>query len=343
MLEDYLYQIYYCRPLPSYEPRPTMPQPDSTQPLRIVFAGTPDFAAAHLQTLLDSRHEVIAVYTQPDRPAGRGRQLAQSPVKQLAVKHDIPVLQPKSLKGEPEQQELAALQADLMVVVAYGLILPQVVLDTPRYGCINVHASILPRWRGAAPIQRAIAAGDAESGVTIMQMDAGLDTGDMLIKNICPIHDTDTGSDLHDRLIETGKPALEQALAQIAAGTLQPESQNNELCTYAHKLTKEEGMLDWSRPALELKRQVQALNPWPVAWTEIDGERVRVWTVDLGSSTATAEPGTILSADKSGIEVATAEGSLLLTQLQPSGKRAMNAADLLNSRREQFESGKRFG
>ncbi len=319
-----------------------MPQPDSTQPLRIVFAGTPDFAAAHLQTLLDSHHEVIAVYSQPDRPAGRGRQLAQSPVKQLAVKHDIPVFQPKSLKGEPEQQELAALNADLMVVVAYGLILPQVVLDTPRYGCINVHASILPRWRGAAPIQRAIAAGDKESGVTIMQMDAGLDTGDILVKATCPIHDTDTGSDLHDHLIEVGQPALEQALEQIAGGTLQPEPQDDALCTYAHKLTKEEGMLDWNKSALELKRQVQALNPWPVAWTAIEGERIRVWSVTHSEATTDKAPGTILDANKQGIHVATAAGVLSLTTLQPSGKRAMDTQALLNSRQEQFVPGKRF-
>ena len=319
-----------------------MPQPDSTLPLRIVFAGTPDFAAAHLQTLLDGRHKVIGVYSQPDRPAGRGRQLTQSPVKQLAMKHDIPVFQPKSLKGEPEQQALAALNADLMVVVAYGLILPQIVLDTPRYGCINVHASILPRWRGAAPIQRAIAAGDKESGVTIMQMDAGLDTGDMLVKAICPVHDTDTGSDLHDRLIETGRPALENALEQLSNGTLNPEPQSNDLCTYAHKLSKEEGMLDWSKPATELKRQVQALNPWPVAWTEIDGERIRVWSVTHSEATADKAPGTILDTNKQGIHVATAKGVLSLTKLQPSGKRAMDTQDLLNSRREQFVPGKCF-
>ena len=314
--------------------------------LKIVFAGTPEFASAHLQAVLDSGHEVIAAYTQPDRPAGRGRKLKPSPVKELALKHHIPVFQPKSLKTEEAQKELAALKPDLMIVVAYGLILPQIVLDTPTHGCVNVHGSILPRWRGAAPIQRAIAAGDRESGVTIMQMDAGLDTGDMLIKARCPIHDSDTCSDLHDRLIEVGQPALVEAINAIAEHSITPEKQDDNCACYAHKLSKEEAQIDWSKPARELDCMVRGFNPWPVATTsfKIDTEEVsiRVWearAVDLESDKA---PGTLVKADKEGLDIACVSGILRLAKVQMPGSRAMSVSDLLNSRRDMFPTGIRF-
>ena len=311
--------------------------------LRIVFAGTPEFAAIHLQSILNSEHEVIAVYTQPDRPAGRGRKLTPSPVKELALEHNIRVYQPKSLRNEEAQQELADLKADLMVVVAYGLILPQIVLDTPVHGCINVHGSILPRWRGAAPIQRAVASGDMESGVTIMQMDEGLDTGDMLLKVTCPISNTDTSQDLYERLAELGGPALNETLTMISEGTLKPEKQNDELATYAHKMSKEEGQLDWSHPATELDCKVRGFNPWPVAWMVQDSEqpnkRTRIWEAEALSENPNAEPGTIVKADKQGIDVACGEGILRLKKLQLPGSKAMGVLDLLNSRKDMFAPG----
>ena len=310
--------------------------------LRVIFAGTPEFASAHLQAILASQHQVVAVYTQPDRPAGRGQKMMPSPVKALAIEHDIAVFQPKTLRSEDAQKELAALNADLMVVVAYGLILPQAVLDTPKYGCINVHGSILPRWRGAAPIQRAIEAGDSESGVTIMQMDAGLDTGDMLRKAFCPIHPTDTASELHDRLIIAGKQALTQTLDEIASGTTHPERQDDSQATYAHKLSKEEARLDWQKPAETLGRQVCAFNPWPVATTALDGTGIRVWAATALTDTTTAEPGTLIKADREGLDIACAQGTLRVTHLQLAGSRAMTAQELLNSKKAMFGTGKRF-
>lgn len=311
--------------------------------LRVVFAGTPDFASAHLQAVLDSRHDVIAAYTQPDRPAGRGRKLKPSPVKELALQHDIPVFQPLSLKKDEEaRQQLADLKPDLMIVVAYGLILPQSVLDIPKYGCINVHGSILPRWRGAAPIQRAIAEGDTESGVTIMQMDEGLDTGDMLIKAFCPIHSTDKSSDLHDRLIEVGQPALIDAIDAIADGSIKAEKQDDSLACYAHKMSKEEARIDWSKPATELDCKVRAFNPWPVATMELEGQSIRVWEAKSVAYESDQAPGTILNASKEGLDVACGSGILRLTNVQLSGSRAMSVQDLLNSRKEMFAPGKVF-
>lgn len=312
-----------------------------TQPLRLVFAGTPEFAAEHLKALLDSPHRIVAVYTQPDRPAGRGQKLMPSPVKQLAVEHGIPVLQPPTLRDPAAQAELKALDADLMVVVAYGLILPQVVLDTPRLGCINSHASLLPRWRGAAPIQRAVQAGDAESGVTVMQMEAGLDTGPMLLKVTTPISATDTGGSLHDRLAQLGPQAVLQAIDGLAAGTLQGEVQDDALANYAHKLNKDEARLDWSRPADELERLVRAFNPWPICHSSLDGEPLKVLAAALGEGKG--EPGRILAASKDGLTVACGEGALLLTRLQLPGGKPLNFADLFNSRREQFAVGKVLG
>jgi methionyl-tRNA formyltransferase len=309
--------------------------------MRIVFAGTPEFAAEHLKALLDSPYEIVAVYTQPDRPAGRGQKLMPSAVKALAVAHDIPVYQPHTLRNADAQAELAALKPDLMVVVAYGLILPQVVLDIPRLGCINSHASLLPRWRGAAPIQRAVEAGDAESGVTVMRMEAGLDTGPMLLKVVTPINADDTGGTLHDRLAAMGPGAVVQAIAGLAEGSLQGEIQDDTLATYAHKLNKDEARIDWSRPAVELERLVRAFNPWPVCHSSLDGESVKVLAADL--STGQGTPGEILSASKDGLVVACGEGALSLTRLQLPGGKALAFNDLFNSRREKFASGKVLG
>ena len=313
----------------------------STAPARIVFAGTPEFAAAHLQALLDSRHEVVAVYTQPDRPAGRGQKLVASPVKQLAQQHDIPVLQPANLRHAEAQQELAAFNADLMVVVAYGLILPQAILDTPRLGCINSHASLLPRWRGAAPIQRAIEAGDAETGVTVMQMEAGLDTGPMLLKTITPIAATDTGGSLHDRLAELGPPAVLEAVELLLAGTAQPEIQDDNLANYAHKLSKDCALIDWSRPAIEIERAIRAFNPWPISHSLLQGQSLKVHAAQRADGEGQA--GEILHADRNGLRIACGEGALLLTRLQLPNARAMEFADLFNGRAELFAAGQVLG
>ncbi|MGE8392507.1 methionyl-tRNA formyltransferase [Pseudomonas sp. BIGb0427] len=309
--------------------------------MRIVFAGTPEFAAEHLKALIASPYEVVAVYTQPDRPAGRGQKLMPSAVKQLAVDNAIAVLQPATLRNAEAQAELAALKPDLMVVVAYGLILPQAVLDIPRLGCINSHASLLPRWRGAAPIQRAVEAGDSESGVTVMRMEAGLDTGPMLLKVSTPISANDTGGSLHDRLAEMGPPAVLEAVAGLAAGTLQGEVQDDSLATYAHKLNKDEARLDWSRPAVELERLIRAFNPWPICHSTLNGEALKVLGANL--STGSGNPGEILSASKDGLIVACGEQALCLTRLQLPGGKALNFSDLFNSRREKFTTGTVLG
>ncbi|QGW21405.1 methionyl-tRNA formyltransferase [Stutzerimonas degradans] len=312
-----------------------------TQSMRIVFAGTPEFAAQHLQALLDAGRTIVAVYTQPDRPAGRGQKLAPSPVKQLAVQHGIPVYQPQTLRDPAAQAELAALQADLMVVVAYGLILPQAVLDLPRLGCINSHASLLPRWRGAAPIQRAIEAGDDASGVTVMQMEAGLDTGPMLLKVSTPITAEDTGGTLHDRLAALGSQAVVRAVDALAAGTLQPEPQDDALATYAHKLSKDEARIDWRRPAVELERLVRAFNPWPICHTTLGSDALKIHAARVGAGQG--EPGHILEASRHGLTVACGEGALSLTRLQLPGGKPLDFADLYNSRREQFAAGQVLG
>ncbi|MDE1463818.1 methionyl-tRNA formyltransferase [Spartinivicinus poritis] len=315
----------------------------STKPLRIVFAGTPEFAAIHLQTLLDSQHQVIAAYTQPDRPSGRGRKLTPSPVKVLTEAHQIPVFQPTSLKSEEAQEELASLNPDVMVVVAYGLLLPKAILETPRFGCINVHASLLPKWRGAAPIQRAIAAGDNTTGVTIMQMDVGLDTGDMLMISECDISDQETGGSLHDKLAEIGSPALLNTLQQIADGQLQPQVQDHDNASYAHKLSKQEAHIDWQQSAAELDCLVRAFNPWPVAFTELDGQRIRIWEAKpLATSSVNSSdqaPGTIISANKEGLNIACGKGSLCITKLQLPNSKSMSVQELLNSRKEKFQPG----
>lgn len=313
------------------------------QGLRIIFAGTPEFAAEHLKALLASCHQVIAVYSQPDRPAGRGKKLTASPVKEVALAHEIPVYQPLNFKSPEAVAALAALNADLMVVVAYGLILPKVVLDTPRLGCINVHASILPRWRGAAPIQRAIEAGDSETGVTIMQMDVGLDTGDMLIKAFCPILNDDTGRSLHDKLITIGTPALIDALDLIQTGTIQPEKQDDSLSNYAPKLSKEEAALNWQLSAAELERKVRAFNPFPVAHTKPmgadDNQRIRVWAATVSDKAANAVPGSITQISTEGLWIACAQGQLILEQLQLPGKKAMSVSETLRGHPDLFKVG----
>jgi len=296
--------------------------------MNIIFAGTPEFAVPCLQALIDSPHNVIGVYTQPDRPAGRGRKLTASPIKQLALAHHIPVHQPLSLRTLPEQEILKSFNADLMVVVAYGLILPKAVLTIPRLGCINVHASLLPRWRGAAPIHRAILAGDTQTGIKIMQMDEGLDTGDMLLQVPCPIEPTDTAQQLHDRLAPLGAQAL---LTYLAAPT-QKTPQNSDQATYAAKLTKTEAEIDWSHSAIDIERRVRAFNPWPVAYTYLNGQPLRLWSaVGAGLAPPSHIPGTILTANKSGIDVATGDGVLRLLAIQLPGGKHLTATEFLNA------------
>ncbi|MGM3225056.1 methionyl-tRNA formyltransferase [Dickeya zeae] len=307
--------------------------------LRIIFAGTPDFAAQHLAALLSSEHEIVGVFTQPDRPAGRGNKLTSSPVKVLAEQHGIQVFQPKSLRPSENQQVVAGLNADVMVVVAYGLILPQAVLDMPRLGCINVHGSLLPRWRGAAPIQRALWAGDSLTGITIMQMDAGLDTGAMLHKIECAILPDDTSATLYDKLAKLGPQGLMETLAQLSSSQVTAQVQDDSLATYAEKLSKEEARLDWQLSAEQLERCIRAFNPWPVSYFLVEEQPVKVWKAQALDTQHQQQPGTVLAADKEGIRVATANGILNIQMLQPSGKKAMSAQDLLNSRREWFIPG----
>ncbi|MGF6417376.1 methionyl-tRNA formyltransferase [Stenotrophomonas sp. AN71] len=302
--------------------------------MRIVFAGTPEFAVSSLRAAA-RHHEVVAVYTQPDRPAGRGRGLAPSPVKLEAVARGIPVYQPESLKDEKAQQQLRDLQPDLMVVVAYGLILPKAVLAIPTHGCWNVHGSLLPRWRGAAPIQRAIQAGDVKTGVCLMQMEAGLDTGPVLLHQELPITATDTGGQLHDKLAELGAQVLSDGLGLLRAG-IKPiaRPQPEQGVTYAHKLDKAEAKLDWAQEADALARTVRAFNPWPIAEATLAGERVRIHgavALDLAHGLA---PGTVLAAGRDGIDIACGEGALRLRVLQREGGKAITAADYLNARRD---------
>lgn len=302
--------------------------------MRIVFAGTPEFAVSSLRAAA-RHHEVVAVYTQPDRPAGRGRGLAPSPVKLEAVARGIPVYQPESLKDAAAQQQLRDLQPDLMVVVAYGLILPKAVLAIPTHGCWNVHASLLPRWRGAAPIQRAIQAGDAKTGVGLMQMEAGLDTGPVLLHQELPIAATDTGGQLHDKLAELGAQVLSDGLGLLRAG-IKPiaRPQPEQGVTYAHKLDKAEAKLDWAQDAGALARTVRAFNPWPIAEATLAGERVRIHGAVALEADHGQAPGTVLAASRDGIDIACGQGALRLRVLQREGGKAITAADYLNARRD---------
>ncbi|MFW5825609.1 MAG: methionyl-tRNA formyltransferase [Marinobacter sp.] len=298
--------------------------------MRIVFAGTPDFAAVALRALLKADHELAAVYTQPDRPAGRGRKQQFGPVKQTAVNAGLPVFQPASLKDPARQQQLRELAPDVMVVAAYGLILPRAVLDIPGQGCLNIHASLLPRWRGAAPIHRAIEAGDAETGITIMQMDAGLDTGPMLMKHRTPIYDDDTGGSLHDRLADMGGAAIVEALAALEAGGLTPQPQDDSEATYARKLSKDEARIDWRADATAIARKVRAFNPWPGTDGELEGQRVRIHEAVAIDDSSNEPPGTVLARERSGADIACGQGVLRVTRIQLPGTRAMSLSDLIN-------------
>lgn len=311
-------------------------------PLKVVFAGTPEFAAESLEAVLSrTPHQVLAVLTQPDRPAGRGKKLTPSPVKVLADAHQIPVWQPENLKGDDIVEQLAALNADVMVVVAYGLIVPQRILDLPRYGCINVHGSLLPRWRGAAPIQRAIAAGDSETGVGIMQMEAGLDTGPVLLEVRCPIEPGDTGGSLHDRLAALGAQTLVAALADLPAHLNQAQVQADDGVTYAHKLSKDDARLDFSLAAVELANRVRAFNPWPVAWFPWQDKPLRVWAAQPVDGDGA--PGTVLAVSEAGVDVACGQGALRLTHIQLPGKKALPVADILRGRPDLFAAGEQLG
>lgn len=299
--------------------------------MNVIFAGTPEFSVPALQTLFDSSHAVMAVYTQPDRPSGRGRRTTESPVKRLALAADIPVFQPPDLKTADARAALQAMQPDLMVVVAYGLILPPVVLGIPRLGCVNLHASLLPRWRGAAPIQRAILAGDTETGVCLMQMEAGLDTGPLLACRRCGIGTHETGSQLHDRLAQLGAGLLWDNLGALERGALKPQPQDESMATYARKLDKSEALIDWSAAAVAIARKVRAFNAWPVAETRYLGRQLRIWEAQPLAGDAAAAAGTVVSAGRDGIEVACGEGRLLVRKVQLPGARAVSAADFVNA------------
>jgi methionyl-tRNA formyltransferase len=297
--------------------------------MNLIFAGTPIFAVPTLEALLRAGHQIRAVYTQPDRPAGRGRKLAASPVKQCALTHGIEVRQPEKISGE--EKILHADAPEAMIIIAYGLLLPPAILAIPRHGCLNVHASLLPRWRGAAPIPRAIEAGDAESGVSIMQMEAGLDTGPVLAETRTPIHETDTAQTLHDRLAQFGAETLVATLDRLSRGEITPQPQDNAAACYAKKLRKEESLLDWTRPAVELHRKVRALNPWPVAATHWRGKTLRLWEVGpLAARAGASAPGTLVQADAGGILVQTGDGMLTVTRLQAEGGKILAAGDFLN-------------
>lgn len=312
--------------------------------MKIIFAGTPEFAAVALDALLKTEHEIVAVYTQPDRKAGRGQKLTASAVKQLALAHDLPVYQPLHFKSSTDeglaaQAELKALNADVMVVAAYGLILPQVVLDTPKYGCLNIHGSLLPRWRGAAPIQRAIATGDAETGVTIMKMAAGLDTGDMMYKTLCPITAEDTSASLHDKLAIQGAEAIVAVLASeqtLQHYLEQREVQDEALTVYAHKLSKAEAKIDWAEDAVTIDRNIRAFNPWPVAFIPLDEQsNLRVWGSILSNEAVNGQSaGTILALDKQGVHVACGDGkAICLTSLQWPGGKALNPVQIAQTQK----------
>ncbi|MCW8996304.1 MAG: methionyl-tRNA formyltransferase [Psychromonas sp.] len=307
--------------------------------LNIVFAGTPDFAAKHLSVLLESEFNVVAVYTQPDRPAGRGKKLTASAVKEVAIAQNIPVYQPENFKDAASVEQLASLNADLMIVVAYGLILPEIVLQTPRLGCLNVHGSLLPRWRGAAPIQRAIWAGDKETGVTIMQMNAGLDTGDMLSKVSCPIAADETSASLYEKLAQLAPLALVDTIKGVAKGELTAQAQDESLANYAKKLSKAEALIDWSSDGAFIERCIRAFNPWPMSYFMLSGKAVKVHQASLLAVSCDQQAGTIICADKKGIQVATGAGVLNLEVIQLAGKKALPVQDILNARREQFAPG----
>ena len=317
-----------------------------SKPLNIIFAGTPDFAAQHLAALIRSEHNIVAVYCPPDKPAGRGKKLTACATKLLAIENNLPIEQPVNFKETSDQQQLAQYNADVMVVVAYGLLLPEVILNAPRLGCINVHGSLLPKWRGAAPIQRSLEAGDETTGVTIMQMDKGLDTGDMILTAECLIGNTDTSANIYEKLAQLGPKALVDTLALMTTETHKAVSQNDDLATYAHKLNKAEAEVNWQITANELDRKIRAYIPWPVAqftFTEDTQNRkqhrIRVWQASVKEVETTKPAGTIISADKDGIVVATAKNAICLEVLQLPNKKSLPVQDILNGRADWFKVG----
>lgn len=310
--------------------------------LNLIFAGTPNFAAVHLQALLASQHNIIAIYTQPDRPAGRGKKLSPSPVKVLAEEHNIPIYQPVSLKNNDAQREFLKLHADLMVVVAYGLLLPQPILDAPRLGCINVHGSLLPKWRGAAPIQRAVESGDKISGVTIMQMDIGLDTGDMLLTSECPISPSDTAGDLHDKLCRIGPTALLKTLSLLAQEQCNPQPQDHSKSSYAKKLHKAEALIDWQVDANVLCRKIHAFNPSPVCYCQMATERLKIYraeVAEIGIRATARKPGEVLQASDGKLVIACGSGALALREVQLPGKKPIQVHEFLNGFAHKLKEG----
>lgn len=307
--------------------------------LNIVFAGTPAFGLPCLDALAQSPHRLSAVYTQPDRPAGRGRKMQASAVKDWALRHDLPVYQPLHFKTPEAIAELAALKPDLIIVIAYGLILPKVVLDIPRLGCVNVHASLLPFWRGASPIQHAVLHGDAQSGVTIMQMDVGMDTGAMLKTVTCPITDTDTAGTLHDKLAAISAQPLLDVVDLLAANKANPIDQDSSLATYAGKINKEDARIHWADSAITIDRKIRAFNPWPIAYTPLNGEMLRIYKAQIVSNSEPVIPGTVMRLDKKGMLVATGCNALLVEQIQFPGAKAISVADWLNSGKTQLHEG----
>ncbi|WP_267257263.1 methionyl-tRNA formyltransferase [Coxiella endosymbiont of Ornithodoros maritimus] len=308
--------------------------------LKIVFAGTPQFAVPTLRALIDSSHRVLAVYTQPDRPSGRGQKIIESPVKEIAKLNKLPVIQPFLLRDEMEEKKLIAMNADVMVVVAYGLILPKKVLNAFRLGCVNVHASLLPRWRGAAPIQRAILAADRETGISIMQMDEGLDTGNVLAKSACAISSEDTAADLHDRLSLIGSDLLLETLAKLEKDDIQLERQDEASANYASKIQKQEALIDWQKSAVEIAQQVRAFNPTPIAFTYFEGQAMRIWRATVVDEKVDFKPGVLVDADKKGISISAGSGILRLHQLQLPGKRVCSTGDFINAHGYKLISGK---
>jgi methionyl-tRNA formyltransferase len=313
------------------------------KPLKIIFAGTPEFSLPALKALFHSVYTIAAVYTQPDRPAGRGRKLTASPVKQFAQENNLPVYQPETLRDEAQQKILQGLNADVMVVVAYGLLLPPAVLAMPRFGCINIHPSLLPRWRGAAPIQRTILAGDEMTGVTIMQMEAGLDSGPMLFQQASPLATDETSDSLHARLSAQGAIDLLHTLQLLQENKLQPIIQDESLVTYAKKITKEEASIDWQTTAVELARKVRAFNSWPVAYTRLGTDTLRIWQAQALAETTSASPGTILEFSRAGLKVATGDGVLRVQMCQLPGGRAQSVADFFNAHQADFVVGQMLG
>lgn len=311
-----------------------------SQQYRILFAGTPEFAAGHLAALIEAKYQVVGVYTQPDRPAGRGKKLQASAVKQLAQEHGLPVYQPESLKSDEEAQKIAEFDADFMIVVAYGLILPAKILSLPKFGCINVHGSLLPKWRGAAPIQRAIWAGDKVTGITTMLMDAGLDTGDMLLKSEIAISDHDTSATLFQKMAESGPKALLDTLSNFPSIT--PEKQNDLEATYAKKLSKQEGFINWSDSAEQIERNIRAFTPWPSTQCKVNDQFVKVWQASVTEQTSTSAPGTIVAVNKNAILVATGTVDIALETLQVPGKKAVPVGSVLQSKADWFMPGNKL-